>query len=50
MNLSDYPKKKTLKDKTEVILRPLKKEDKDELLNFSDHSRQEKGFFLNMTL
>ncbi len=34
MNLSDYPKKKTLKDKTEVILRPLKKEDKDELLKF----------------
>ncbi|MFH0865076.1 MAG: GNAT family N-acetyltransferase [Bacteroidota bacterium] len=34
MDLSEYPKKKTLKDNTEIILRPMVREDKDELLHF----------------
>ena len=34
MDLSEYPKKKILKDNTEIILRPMVKEDKDNLLHF----------------
>lgn len=34
MDLSEYPKKKTLKDNTEIILRPMVKEDKDKLFHF----------------
>lgn len=34
MDLSEYPRKVAMKDKSEVILRPLVKGDKDELLRF----------------
>lgn len=34
MDLSEYPRKIAMKDKSEVILRPLVKGDKDELLRF----------------
>lgn len=46
MDLSDYPKKEILKDKTEVILRPMKKEDKDELLKFFQSLPKEERLFL----
>ncbi|MFH1319762.1 MAG: GNAT family protein [Bacteroidota bacterium] len=46
MDLSDYPKKEALKDDTEVILRPMEKNDKDELLKFFKKLPEEDRLFL----
>lgn len=46
MDLSGYPKTKRLKDKTNIILRPLVREDKDELLRFYKNLPEQDRMFL----